>query len=197
VKRLSLIVVSSVLAVAILFGSLMSQTGTAHAATVSSSPQNFSALVSEIEHYVHVVNHHATVDPQLSAFVTPAQFETVQQAVHTYNTLSPSNAPAPQSLSVSHAASKAVPASSSGGLYCVYIPNWVMDAIAWTITFGGGVAAIVGLVAADTGVGIGVAIAGVILGFGGQYLLWYSDKYWPNGSTWCSDLYGNVYFWAD
>ena len=180
-KRLSLIVVSSVLAVAVLFGSLMSQTGTAHAASVSNSPQNFSVVVSKIEQYVHVVNLHATVDPQLSTFVTPTQFQAVQQAVHTYNTLSTSPSQPPV---VSHSTNKAVPNSA---IACFYISNGVMDTIAWTIIVGGAVAAIVGILAAETGVGAAVAIAGVLLGFGGSYLLWVSDKYWPNGTTWCYD----------
>lgn len=199
-KRLSLIVVSSILAVAVLFGSLMGQTSTAHAATIPHSTQraatlnDVQALISKIELYVHVADHHATVDSKLQSVVSQEQFQVVRQAVSAYNTSSVST----KQVSDSHAVSKTISRSSSSYWYaCYYISNGTMDTIAWAIIFGGAVAAIVGILAAETGVGVAVAIAGVLLGFGGAYLLWYSDKYWPNGTTWCVDNYGDVWYYAD
>ncbi|HVB23261.1 MAG TPA: hypothetical protein VNG51_15070 [Ktedonobacteraceae bacterium] len=80
-KRLSLIVVTSILAVAVLFGSLMNQTSTAHAASISTNPTALNALIAKVERHVHVVNFHATIDSQLKGLVTQEQFQTTQLAV--------------------------------------------------------------------------------------------------------------------
>ncbi len=195
-KRLSLIFATSMLAVAVLFGSLMSQTSTAHAASIPNNTQGIStlhetqALISKVHLYVHVVNHHATIDPQFKGTVSQEQFQIVQKAVSTYNTL-PVSAKQPSN---SHYVSKI--ATGNVWWYCYYISNGTMDTIAWAMIFGGAVATIVGILASETGVGVAIAIAGVLEGFGGAYLLWYSDKYWPNGTTWCSN--GSfTYYYAD
>lgn len=193
-KRLSLIVVSSILAVAVLFGSLMGQTNIVHAASISDSTQSLNALVAKVELHVHVVNHHATIDSQLQAVVSQKQFQLVQQAVNTYNSLTTSATNVPPVLPRHPSNSQKV--RPSFWEYCYTISNATMDYIAWQMILGGSIFTIEGiLIALVTGPGgAAISIGAVLIGFGGGYLLWYSDKYWPNGSFWCADSLGNVYW---
>lgn len=203
-KKLSVIVVSIVLAVAILFGSLIGQTGTAHAASTSSGTQSLNALISKVEQHVHVVDHHATIDSQLHALISQQQFREVQQAVATYNRLavSPTGTPSVliQHSSDTHQANITTQSKAHPGYwsYCYYISNGDMDKIAWAIILGGGVATVAGILVALVAppAGAAISIAAVIVALGGTYLLWYSDKYWPNGSNWCVNSYGNVWYYG-
>lgn len=209
-KRFSLIIVSAMLAVGILFGSLIGQMSTAQAASISNHATPSKALISTVERHVHVINHHATIDAQLSFLVTKEQLQIAQLAVNTYNELSASaiqTFPAlaqhvSKSSHVSHMIGSKVYPSKAHPMYwvaCMYISNGTMDTIAWTIIFGGGILSIAGIIVAlfTAGWGAAIAIAGVIVGIGGAYLLWYSDKYWGNGTTWCVDSYYDVWYYVD
>lgn len=197
-KGFSLIIVSTILAFAILFGSSMGQTSTAHAASISNSPTALQALVSKVEQHVHVVNHHATVDSQLKALVTQEQFQTAQLAVNTYNQLAVSTPQPSNSHEVNHTIGSRVHPMTYWSA-CMYISNGTMDNIAWSMIFGGGIVTIAGIIVAlfTAGWGAAIAIAAVIVGIGGAYLLWESDKYWPNGTTWCTDSYQDVWYYVD
>jgi hypothetical protein len=73
--------------------------------------------------------------------------------------------------------------------WCGYLPNWVLDAMAWyVIVVGSGVAAVGAFVDATiVGIPIGAVINGLGLGYAlsGAFLLWYFDKYYPNGVWHC------------
>jgi len=95
-KRLSVIVVSLLLAVALLFGStIVDQANVAHAAAYSGpgSAQRTAAinaikhLVTEVDLYVHIVNNQAIVSPQLEHTITAAQYNDVLQLANEYNAL--------------------------------------------------------------------------------------------------------------
>jgi hypothetical protein len=73
--------------------------------------------------------------------------------------------------------------------WCGYLPNWVLEAYAIEIIILGGVVAIVGGFIDLTIVGIPLGAVlnalGVAYGITGGLLLWYFDKYYPNGAWLC------------
>jgi hypothetical protein len=78
-----------------------------------------------------------------------------------------------------------VNAVDPSGRDCFYFTNGEIDLFAWVLIGGGALYTILGIIVSETGIGAVLLIAGVLLGIGGYYLLWYSDKYWPNGHTFC------------
>lgn len=80
-----------------------------------------------------------------------------------------------------------VTSNAAGG--CVYVANWVLDTIAWTAIVTGAGYVTLGLFAAGMiyGIPIGAILGaeGLWIGVSGTYMLWYSDKYYPNGLTVC------------
>lgn len=207
-KRLSVVFVTSILAFALLFGVLLGQTGVAHAASIPNSTQRstnvntMQTLISEVHLYVHVVNHHATIDLKIKPLVSQKQFQAIEKAVSEYNTLSTSPNTMLSTSSNTTLPAMAKPLSkspnASSAWFCFYISNGLMDQIAWGIIFGGTIDTIAGIILTVLSAGWGavLAVAAVLVGFGGVYLLWYSDKYWPNGTTWCSNG-SSVYYYVD
>jgi hypothetical protein len=78
---------------------------------------------------------------------------------------------------------------AQAGWWCGYIPNWVLDAFAWYVIAVGGVVAIVGAFVDVTIIGIPLGAVlnalGIAYGVTGAFLLWYFDKYYPNGVWRC------------
>jgi RHS repeat-associated protein len=75
------------------------------------------------------------------------------------------------------------------GANCVYVSNGTLDAIAWAIIGAGAAIAISGLFASGTIIGLPVGAVlgalGIVEGIEGTFLLWYVDKYEPNGINFC------------
>jgi hypothetical protein len=80
-------------------------------------------------------------------------------------------------------------AISAQAYWCYYVPNWALDAFAWYIIIVGGVAATASLFLDVTVIGIPLGIVlgvlGIWVGVTGGFLLWYFDKYYPNGAWIC------------
>jgi hypothetical protein len=78
---------------------------------------------------------------------------------------------------------------SAQAYWCVYLPNWALDAYAWYIIISGGVFATASLFLDVTVIGIPLGIVlgvlGIWEGVTGGFLLWYFDKYYPNGVWIC------------
>jgi hypothetical protein len=73
--------------------------------------------------------------------------------------------------------------------WCVWVPNWVFDTIGWiaTIYAGGWVTAgiFVGITVGGAPVGAILGAIGLWYGISASFLIWYADKYYPNGKTVC------------
>jgi hypothetical protein len=73
--------------------------------------------------------------------------------------------------------------------WCGYLPNWLLDAFAWEVIIVGGVVGIVGAFIDVTIVGIPLGAVlnalGIAYAVTGGFLLWYFDKYYPNGVWRC------------
>jgi hypothetical protein len=73
--------------------------------------------------------------------------------------------------------------------WCGYLPNWLLDAFAWEVIIVGGVVGIVGAFIDFTIVGIPLGAVlnalGIAYSVTGGFLLWYFDKYYPNGVWRC------------
>lgn len=99
-KKLSLVVVSSLLAIALLVGTLVgNQTNVAHAATINNNIQKVSisglitkqpAWIVEADPYVHVISGKAVINPAISKVLSPNDVVKVEQSVQHYNSLSTS-----------------------------------------------------------------------------------------------------------
>lgn len=80
-------------------------------------------------------------------------------------------------------------AISAQAYWCYYLPNWALDAYAWIIIIEGGVLATASLFIDATVVGIPLGAVlgalGIWVGATGGFLLWYFDKYYPNGAWIC------------
>jgi hypothetical protein len=73
------------------------------------------------------------------------------------------------------------------GKDCYYFSNIALDIIAWDYIGIGTEVAIIGLFAALVSGPVGAILGafGLIIALEGTFLLWYSDKYYPNGTTVC------------
>lgn len=73
--------------------------------------------------------------------------------------------------------------------WCTYVPNWALDWFAYLVIIEGGVLATAGLFVDATIVGIpaGVVLSalGIWWGISGGALLWYFDRYYPDGAVVC------------
>jgi hypothetical protein len=73
--------------------------------------------------------------------------------------------------------------------WCGYLPNWLLEAFAWQVIIVGGVVGIIGGFIDLTIVGIPLGAVlnafGIAYGLTGGFLLWYFDKYYPNGAWRC------------
>ncbi len=73
--------------------------------------------------------------------------------------------------------------------WCAYLPNWALDAYAWYVIIVGGAEVSISLFLDVTVVGIPlgavVGFLGLWTGLYGGGLLWYFDKYYPNGVWIC------------
>jgi hypothetical protein len=73
--------------------------------------------------------------------------------------------------------------------WCGYLPNWLLDAFAWEVIIVGGVVGIVGAFIDVTIVGVPLGAVlnalGIAYSVTGGFLLWYFDKYYPNGVWRC------------
>lgn len=78
---------------------------------------------------------------------------------------------------------------SAEAWWCYYIPNWALDAYAYLIIIEGGVEATAALFISGTIIGLpaGAVLGalGIWTGLTGGFLLWYFDKYYPNGVWIC------------
>lgn len=78
---------------------------------------------------------------------------------------------------------------TAGAWWCYYIPNWALDAYAYLIIIEGGVEATAALFISGTIIGLpaGAVLGalGIWTGLTGGFLLWYFDKYYPNGVWIC------------
>lgn len=73
--------------------------------------------------------------------------------------------------------------------WCFYIPNWALDAYAYYVIVAGGVTATVSLFVDATILGLPagavLGVLGIWVGITGGFLLWYFDKYYPDGAWVC------------
>jgi hypothetical protein len=73
--------------------------------------------------------------------------------------------------------------------WCYWMPNWALDTYAWIIIIYGGIYATASFFVDVTVIGIplGAVIGalGIWTGVTGYWLLWYFDKYYPNGGWVC------------
>jgi hypothetical protein len=80
-------------------------------------------------------------------------------------------------------------AMSAQAYWCYYFPNWALDAFAWYVIIEGGILATVSLFVDVTVLGLPLGIVlgvlGIWVGVTGGFLLWYFDKYYPNGAWIC------------
>ena len=79
---------------------------------------------------------------------------------------------------------------SADAYWCAYLPNWALDAYAWYVIIVGGAEMTISLFLDVTVVGIPlgvvVGVLGIWTGLYGGGLLWFFDKYYPNGVWICS-----------
>jgi RHS repeat-associated protein len=78
---------------------------------------------------------------------------------------------------------------TSGAYRCYHVSNRLLDEYAWAWMAYGLWAGILGTIVSATGFGaiFGaiIILLGLIAGFVGGFLIWYFDKYYPNGMTRC------------